>query len=300
MVIAEMDPSQEKAPGKKSCFVIAPIGKDDSDTRRRSDMLLEHVFMPALVPVGYEVIRADRISEPGSITLQVLNHILEADLVIADLTDHNPNVFYELAVRHALNKGVIHVICAGQVIPFDIADLRTIHIVLDIPGAARAVAEISAQAKQLESGEVGKTPIGLANILSRSEGSKTDESVLIREMLDRMTELGSGLRELSKSQERSRHVLERRIDFLTHSLRRQQPKTKSSEQVDASLRVTAEQLDATVNEMPSAVRDKFSKFSEKQKRIAADLFEMAMALNPDKSFGELLGEAVRSAENSAP
>jgi len=52
------------------------------------------------------VIRADKISEPGIITTQIIGHIVDAELVIADLTDKNPNVFYELAIRHAIRNPI--------------------------------------------------------------------------------------------------------------------------------------------------------------------------------------------------
>ena len=48
--------------------------------------------------IGYEAVRADEIAEPGSITSQIMQRIFDDDLVVADLTDHNPNVFYELSV----------------------------------------------------------------------------------------------------------------------------------------------------------------------------------------------------------
>ena len=90
----------------KICFVIAPIGEPESDTRRRSDQILRHVIRPAVKSKGYTAIRADEISEPGIITSQVIQHIVEDPLVVADLTERNPNVFYELAVRHAIRNTV--------------------------------------------------------------------------------------------------------------------------------------------------------------------------------------------------
>jgi len=55
-----------------------------------------------------------------------MRYLRKSDLVIADLTYHNPNVFYELAVRHLNKKPVIHLIKKGEKIPFDINDRRTI------------------------------------------------------------------------------------------------------------------------------------------------------------------------------
>lgn len=113
----------------KKCFLIAPIGELGSTTRRRSDMVLKYVLYPPLHECGYEIIRTDEISNPGVITTQVLNHLAEDELVIADLTSHNPNVFYEVGIRHATGKPIIHIIEAGEQIPFDVAAFRT--IVLD-------------------------------------------------------------------------------------------------------------------------------------------------------------------------
>jgi len=59
--------------GEKVCFVIAPIGDADSDTRKRSDQVLKHVIRPAVTGCGYVAIRADEIDKPGLITSQVIS-----------------------------------------------------------------------------------------------------------------------------------------------------------------------------------------------------------------------------------
>lgn len=89
---------------EKSCFVISPIGEPDSDTRKRADQILKHVVKPAVAECGYTAVRADEIDKPGIITSQVIQRVVTDPLVIADLTERNPNVFYELAIRHALRK----------------------------------------------------------------------------------------------------------------------------------------------------------------------------------------------------
>ena len=92
---------------EKACFVIAPIGDPESDTRKRSDQVLRHVIKPAATTCGYTAIRADEIDKPGMITSQVIQHVVSDPLVVADLTERNPNVFYELAIRHALRKPLV-------------------------------------------------------------------------------------------------------------------------------------------------------------------------------------------------
>lgn len=116
-----MTDSQEKI-----VFFISPIGKPDSPERKRSDAIKNSLIEPACDGFEYKCIRADEMPEPGRIDKQVIDLLLNADLVIADLSDHNPNVFYELAVRHACQKPVILLIEDGQSIPFDIKTHRTI------------------------------------------------------------------------------------------------------------------------------------------------------------------------------
>lgn len=113
---------------KKKCFVIAPIGEEKSETRKRSDQVLRHIISPAAEKCGYDTVRADEIDRPGIITSQVIQRVVDDDLVVADLTDSNPNVFYELAIRHALGKPLVQIIKKGENIPFDVAGTRTISV----------------------------------------------------------------------------------------------------------------------------------------------------------------------------
>lgn len=113
---------------KKLCFVITPIGKKNSKIRHRSDRVLKEIIAPAAKECGYETIRADGISKPGMITSQIIQHLMRDPLVVADLTRGNPNVYYELAIRHVVKKPVVQIIKAGEKLPFDIAPTRTIDI----------------------------------------------------------------------------------------------------------------------------------------------------------------------------
>ncbi len=142
-----------KKNGNKICFVVSPIGEEGSETRERADQVLKHIISTSVEPLGYTVIRADKISEPGIITTQIIEHIVDSDLVIADLTEKNPNVFYELAVRHAIRKPLVQLIRKGDIIPFDVAATRIIQFDLhNLDSVAAAKEEISSQVKSLESG----------------------------------------------------------------------------------------------------------------------------------------------------
>ncbi len=119
-----------KKPWKNICFVIAPIGGDESEQRKHSDMVLEALIRRALEK-DWEVVRADQIAVPGMISGQVIEYLLRSGLVIADLSFHNPNVFYELAIRHTIGRPTVHLIRKGDAIPFDLKDFRTITIDTD-------------------------------------------------------------------------------------------------------------------------------------------------------------------------
>lgn len=135
----------------KTCFVIAPIGEEGTEIRQRSDQILAHIIEPVAKDCGYEPVRADKISEPGIITSQVIQHLINDDLVIADLSDKNPNVFYELAVRHTVKKPLVQIIQSGESIPFDVAPTRTVHVDhRDLDSVANAKDELIKQIRSVE------------------------------------------------------------------------------------------------------------------------------------------------------
>lgn len=112
----------------KSCFIISSIGDEGSEIRRLANEKFDLVFKPVLIKLGYDVIRADKIGSPGSISREIVSNVINSDLVIADISDGNPNVFYELAIRNAVKKPVIVFRKINQVMPFDIYDTHAIDI----------------------------------------------------------------------------------------------------------------------------------------------------------------------------
>lgn len=120
--------SSEHDDWSRICFYISPIGDEDSEQRRHSDLFLNSIVEPAISETGLKVIRADQIGKPGMIGSQVVEYILRARLVIADLSFHNPNVFYELALRHACGLPTVQIIRKNDKMPFDVQQARTIDI----------------------------------------------------------------------------------------------------------------------------------------------------------------------------
>ena len=121
------------APGLKYdwatiCFFITPIGDEGSEARKHADMVLKHVLTPVAQAHGLTVVRADKMDRPGLITQQIFEQLVRAKLCVADLSFSNPNVFYELGVRHTCKLPTIQLIRRGDKIPFDVAQGRTIII----------------------------------------------------------------------------------------------------------------------------------------------------------------------------
>jgi hypothetical protein len=166
----------------KKCFVITPIGSEGSETRQKSDDVLKYIIKPALEEIGYHVERADESSDSGSISKSIIQNILTNDLVIADLTGHNPNVFYELAIRHATGKPFIQIIEKGEKIPFDVFDIRTISYELNLNGVEGAKISIKQFANNLEYSNPISTPISevssLLNLSINSENLNASETLI--------------------------------------------------------------------------------------------------------------------------
>ena len=174
---------------KKRCFVICPIGERDSPIRHRSDDIFKHLIQPIAEQLGYVAERVNDNDRPGDITSKIVGDIIEADVIIADITGHNPNVFYELAIAHAWKKPCILMSGEDPVrVPFDIGSQNVIQIRLDGFGAADATRTILG--RHFES--VGQNGGGSDNPVSRYErGRELEKSTdpIAREVADLRGEL---------------------------------------------------------------------------------------------------------------
>ena len=176
------------------CFFIAPIGEPGTPTREHSDLVLRHIVRAAVERFGYEALRADEIDRPGIITSQVIEHVVGSPLVIADLTYHNPNVFYELAIRHALRKPFVQMIKKGEAIPFDVATARTVYFDLDLNGAADAAEEVARQIESLrEDPSDLETPISISLDLETLRGPLRTQDVGLHEVLPLLEDINSAV-----------------------------------------------------------------------------------------------------------
>lgn len=145
----------------KNCFVICPLGGEESPIRKHADLTFDCIISPVVSAMGYEPSRADKKMVAGKLTNQIFEDLVESDLVIADLSFANPNVYYELAVRHTVTKPCIHMLSPlNAPIPFDIKGMRTILFDTDIRSGDKARDELKGQIESIEAGRfIADNPI---------------------------------------------------------------------------------------------------------------------------------------------
>ena len=112
-------PERPRGAPEETCFVIMPFGG-------WFDQYYETIYEPAIKSSGLEPRRADDLYRPSSIVHDIWSLTKEAKIVLADLTDKNPNVFYELGLAHAMAKPAILVTASLSDVPFDLRALRVL------------------------------------------------------------------------------------------------------------------------------------------------------------------------------
>jgi|RhiMetdeSRZDD1v2_1073273.scaffolds.fasta_scaffold11099_10 tetratricopeptide (TPR) repeat protein len=101
----------------KICYVSIPFGvKGGVDF----DWVYRQVVMPAVQDAGLVCQRADELGDVALIQKSILQAVIAADVMIADVSNHNPNVMYELGIRHALRRGVT-LLLSSDMLPFSIS-----------------------------------------------------------------------------------------------------------------------------------------------------------------------------------
>jgi hypothetical protein len=196
-----LKPTAPPAGQKPKCFVIIQIGKDGSEARLKSDRVLKYIVTKALGD-KYEVQRADDIRQPGTVTVQIIEQLLEAPLVVADLSDWNANVYYELAIRHAVKKPVVHLITKGQEAPFDVNQMRYVSYDIAAPESIEeAERELRDHVSAIEAGAALLTPIQFTQFVLAAQsgrGGFGDTGVILNAVGAAMSNISEELKSIKE------------------------------------------------------------------------------------------------------
>ncbi len=196
-----------REPTKRLCFIIGPIGDEGSPTRKHADFLRHGLIGHVLEAkeFNYTVKRADEDADPGMITDHLIADIVHADLVVADLTELNPNVFWELGVRHAAEKPVIHIAATNVKLPFDNLSHRAIFVdISDWKSLEEARERLANSARRIEAPDYLVTnPITHANAIFKMRESADPRDRVFAEMQERLAALTRQVQDLLGGQVRA-------------------------------------------------------------------------------------------------
>ena len=212
---------------EKVCFIISPIGQVETETNRKANGLYNAVIKPVLNDLDYECVRADEIDASGSINNQIISKIIDSKLVIVNLSGLNPNVMYELALRHAIGKPVI-MLKEGSFsdMPFDIIDQRTILYNDDLNSVVSTQNELRKKIEGIKSNSEIDNPFLTAQKLKKamkdvdSQGKENyPDAIVMNEILKEIRTLRNySIHEKSYSNTKSFQYLNSIIDDTQNTL----------------------------------------------------------------------------------
>lgn len=191
--------NEKKEHEPERCFVITPIGSEQDPIRRHIDDIIDGVIKPAFAG-KYEVIVSHKIAEPGTITNQIIREICCDKLAVVNLTNSNPNVMYELAIRYCMPKAVILIAEEGTNIPSDVLLDRVIFYKNDVLGGQELKDELIKAESQIDFSNI-KSPVfrtlhelGIEqNVLSNLKVESGEEKNAFQFILDKLNTIDSRL-----------------------------------------------------------------------------------------------------------
>jgi hypothetical protein len=130
-------------PSAKLCFVIMPFKEERWE-------VFKHGIEPACVQAGFQAVRVDQLQGVFNITREIIEHIFRCDVIIAEVTDQNPNVFYEMGVAHTIGNKTIMIAQKAADLPFDIRNYRCIIYKQSVEGLQRLQKDLVASLQEIE------------------------------------------------------------------------------------------------------------------------------------------------------
>lgn len=204
---------------RRKIFLACPIGEEGTEARKLSDTVLVHLLHetvardPRLSDV--EIIRADKLARPGKITSQIMELVLTADVLVADLTSLNPNVMYELGLRQASKQTTVLIARKGTNLPFDLMQYRTVFYDISLDEMAAARDELR---QHLIAALSGEREYSEDVIFSSSPENRRDASLL--KLLDSMAEADNRTAKSLEQTATSVEYLSDRVDTVVRDIKK--------------------------------------------------------------------------------
>ena len=158
---------------EKICFIVTAIGESGTPTRERADNVYKYLIAPVCEELGYKPVRVDHVNAVDNINATIINYLKTAPMVIADMTDHNPNAFYELGFRQALELPLVPIIRVGERLPFDVMTTRTVFYDTDVSKIEESKENLKFKIQSFENFKMPE--------------SSLDKSVTLDELDDKLT-----------------------------------------------------------------------------------------------------------------
>lgn len=185
---------------EKICFIVTAIGESGTPTRERADNVYRYLIAPVCEELGYKPVRVDHVNAVDNINETVINYLKTAPMVVADMTDHNPNAFYELGFRQALELPLVPIIKVGERLPFDVITTRTVFYDTDVAKIEESKENLKAKIQSFKNFEMPE--------------NRAERSLTLEDLNDNLTQkLNKILNLLEKQQSYSSLVHTHDFDF---------------------------------------------------------------------------------------
>lgn len=170
---------------EKICFIVTAIGESGTPTRERADNVYKYLIAPVCENLGYKPVRVDHVNAVDNINATIINYLKTAPMVIADMTDHNPNAFYELGFRQALELPLVPIIRVGGNLPFDVMTTRTVFYDTDVSKIEESKIDLKAKIQSFENFKMPESSLDKSVTLDELDDKLTKKLDKILNLLDK-------------------------------------------------------------------------------------------------------------------
>lgn len=262
----------------KKAFILMPFTESLND-------VYKFLIKGALVEAGYQVKRADDIKSQSNILEDIVKGIIESDLIVADLTDSNANVYYELGIAHALQKKVVLITQEIDELPFDLKSYRVIGYSTHFSRMNEAKAELHQLAQEASNGTL---PFGnpVKDYGKTKNVNKSVFPVVVHENTDDESDLGF-LDHIVQVEENFEDLTEivsvvgsKLVDDLTPEINRTTQILTTSNPTAKQRRNVIKELARHVDDFANLLKPKNDEYRELNKKVETSI-EIVLTVNQD-------------------